>query len=780
MVGDETYCKPCTADEFDWETFKCTGVGMAGGGVTFNGYCDYVIEPPLACPCDGALMGDADGYIPASDVFFGRGAIQLSWNYNFRAASEALTSDPNTFCENPDLVATTPEYAWGAGIFFWMENLKEETTCHIEALKNHDFGGTLNNINGGLECPAYHGGWHGEAVKMRLNRYCRATETLGLDSIMVMDGCRELNASLAECLGDDTCPACAQFADGIKPLPPSDHGDDESDNTPVTTKAAATTAAQTTAGATTTVTATTTDEATTTDAASTTAAQTTTDITTSAGTTASDSTSTTQSVSTVVAEATTESSTTRAAQTTDGVATTTPAAATTEVDDEIHSCPDGLKPVEGMKGCCLPEVAYLGDGACDPDAPYNTPECNFDGGDCCRETCNFDTNYGCANEASQGYGPFGYFCLNPDLDEYINPEECTVDDRTRLGDGRCDADYNTLECNWDGGDCCEETCDPDYAYFECGEAGFDCKEVGTATTLPPETSTSSTVEGSTTTTSMVYAPQDPYLQVTVSATEMATVFKNDPDTPHGGDTLQIQGTSFGPNAQDVLIRFVVPASESDPASATLRVYSLSDADSGGIFHLAPESSTWSDQTVTWNNAPDYTARLGNLNAVKANKWYEVDVTSAIEKLSRKRSPVTVRIRSRNPGIADYSSRKGGNPPELKISYPLDQEVTDAPLVNDIDDTNGAAGFADEYSPPKQDYTTSNIVNVAVKEMYVSVDAYANTDDGTHYYPVWEDNGGVLCTTGEPPSWATGPYLKKTKKQCCDSYFMLKKDECMNS
>ena len=76
--------------------------------------------------------------------------IQLSWNYNFRAASEALTSDPNTFCENPDLVATTPEYAWGAGIFFWMENLKEETTCHIEALKNHDFGGTLNNINGGL------------------------------------------------------------------------------------------------------------------------------------------------------------------------------------------------------------------------------------------------------------------------------------------------------------------------------------------------------------------------------------------------------------------------------------------------------------------------------------------------------------------------------------------------------------------------------------------------------------------------------------------------------
>jgi hypothetical protein len=99
--------------------------------------------PPIACPCDGELVsepdGDLAGYIPASKVFFGRGAIQLSWNYNFRAASEALTGDSATFCEDPDLVAVTPEYAWGAGVFFWMENLKEETTCHIEAMRG-DFG----------------------------------------------------------------------------------------------------------------------------------------------------------------------------------------------------------------------------------------------------------------------------------------------------------------------------------------------------------------------------------------------------------------------------------------------------------------------------------------------------------------------------------------------------------------------------------------------------------------------------------------------------------------
>jgi hypothetical protein len=142
-VGGVVYCKPCDSESFDWDTFTCNGPGLAGGGLTFNGYCDYTIMPPIACPCDGELVsepdGDLAGYIPASKVFFGRGAIQLSWNYNFRAASEALTGDSATFCEDPDLVAVSPEYAWGAGVFFWMENLKEETTCHIEAMRG-DFG----------------------------------------------------------------------------------------------------------------------------------------------------------------------------------------------------------------------------------------------------------------------------------------------------------------------------------------------------------------------------------------------------------------------------------------------------------------------------------------------------------------------------------------------------------------------------------------------------------------------------------------------------------------
>jgi hypothetical protein len=53
---------------------------------------------------------------------------------------------------------------------------------------------------------------------MRLNRYCKASLALGLETILILDGCKGLNASFAECIGDGSCPECNKFSDGMEPL----------------------------------------------------------------------------------------------------------------------------------------------------------------------------------------------------------------------------------------------------------------------------------------------------------------------------------------------------------------------------------------------------------------------------------------------------------------------------------------------------------------------------------------------------------------------------------
>ena len=39
--------------------------------------------------------------------YYGRGAKQLSWNYNYGAFSQAMFGDPQVLLDQPELVATT-------------------------------------------------------------------------------------------------------------------------------------------------------------------------------------------------------------------------------------------------------------------------------------------------------------------------------------------------------------------------------------------------------------------------------------------------------------------------------------------------------------------------------------------------------------------------------------------------------------------------------------------------------------------------------------------------
>jgi hypothetical protein len=325
----------------------------------------------------------------------------------------------------------------------------------------------LNNINGGLECPAYHGGWHAEAVKMRLNRYCKASSALGLETILIFDGCKGLNTSFAECLGDGTCPECDKFSDAVAQIvaPPTDTEDSSGG---IETEGAETEDTET-EDIETEDTETEDTEIEDTETEDTEIEDTETEDTETEDTEIED----TETEGTETEDTETEDAESEDPETVESEAeqTKSPSSAVTTQDSPVaslgttseendgdvgddDSCPGDLFPVDGLPGCCVPEPLYHGDGACDPDAPLNTAECAFDGGDCCRETCDLAGSYACSSVPSE-YGPFGFFCTNPTVDEYIDPELCTVSDRRKIGDGRCDSGvemYNSEACNWDGGD----------------------------------------------------------------------------------------------------------------------------------------------------------------------------------------------------------------------------------------------------------------------------------------------------------------------------------------
>lgn len=98
----------------------------------------------------------------AGKKYFGRGPIQLSYNYNYGQAGAALGVD---LLNNPDLVATDPVIAFRTALWFWMTAQAPKPSCHdvmtgqyqpsaqdLAAGRKPGFGLTINIINGGIEC----------------------------------------------------------------------------------------------------------------------------------------------------------------------------------------------------------------------------------------------------------------------------------------------------------------------------------------------------------------------------------------------------------------------------------------------------------------------------------------------------------------------------------------------------------------------------------------------------------------------------------------------------
>jgi hypothetical protein len=144
--GDgEVYCKPCREEHYNASTKTCAEGYLASEG-SYKEYCDAARQPAGL---------DTTGYVAASDMYFARGAILNSWNYDYYGAGLTLFGDGKVLCDEPDLVSANPQIAWGAGIYKWMEKMKFGTTgstAHKQAVR-FNFGGTVEILYGELECP---------------------------------------------------------------------------------------------------------------------------------------------------------------------------------------------------------------------------------------------------------------------------------------------------------------------------------------------------------------------------------------------------------------------------------------------------------------------------------------------------------------------------------------------------------------------------------------------------------------------------------------------------
>jgi chitinase len=121
-------------------------------------YCDA--SQPYGCPAGQA-------------AYYGRGPIQLSWNFNYKAAGDALGLPLLT---NPWLVQNDASVAWRTGLWYWMtQNGPGTMTPHNAMVNSRGFGETIRSINGSIEC----NGGNPAQVQSRVTKYQQFVQILG-------------------------------------------------------------------------------------------------------------------------------------------------------------------------------------------------------------------------------------------------------------------------------------------------------------------------------------------------------------------------------------------------------------------------------------------------------------------------------------------------------------------------------------------------------------------------------------------------------------------------
>jgi predicted chitinase len=124
----------------------------------YSHYCDR--SQPYGCPA-------------GQSAYYGRGPLQLSWNYNYKAAGDALHID---LLHNPYLVERDAAVSWKTGLWFWnSQKGAGQLTPHDAMVNGKGFGETIRSINGDLEC----NGKNPDERNDRINLYKKFVGDLG-------------------------------------------------------------------------------------------------------------------------------------------------------------------------------------------------------------------------------------------------------------------------------------------------------------------------------------------------------------------------------------------------------------------------------------------------------------------------------------------------------------------------------------------------------------------------------------------------------------------------
>lgn len=133
----------------------------------------YIVEQNTANYPHYCDSSQSYGCPVSTAAYYGRGPIQLSWNFNYKAAGDALGID---LLHNPYLVEQDAAVAWKTGLWYWNTQSGPGTmTPHNAMVNGAGFGETIRSINGSLEC---NGGNPGQ-VQSRIDRYKAFVQILG-------------------------------------------------------------------------------------------------------------------------------------------------------------------------------------------------------------------------------------------------------------------------------------------------------------------------------------------------------------------------------------------------------------------------------------------------------------------------------------------------------------------------------------------------------------------------------------------------------------------------